>query len=275
MDRRVLALEPGRRTQFQEPRGTYHTPMPPRSFEYEEDEILTMPVEDVALAVLQDAHDNGEWNAYNWMQLAEQSYGRPPLRRLAEGWQWLFSKGAVARDYSQSAADAMFVTELGRSLLVEGTGRLVAEERLGMELHPSLETKVRRQFLLGEYDLAVFAAFRQVEVRVRELIEARDSRIGVPLMRDALGEGGKLRVAGVDEGELDARAHLFAGAMGVFKNPTSHREVDYNDPTEAAEAVLFADLLLRMIDRIATDASTTDSKLEAILEELRQRGIGG
>jgi Protein of unknown function (Hypoth_ymh) len=41
---------------------------------------------------------------------------------------------------------------------------------------------------------------------------------------------------------------LFWGAIGVFKNPTSHRPVNYDDPTVAAEAVLLADLLLRMLD---------------------------
>ena len=42
---------------------------------------------------------------------------------------------------------------------------------------------------------------------------------------------------------------LLWGAIGLFKNPTSHRPVDYN-PTVAAEAeaVLLADLLLRMHD---------------------------
>jgi uncharacterized protein (TIGR02391 family) len=206
----------------------------PTSFEYEDDELAEMSVEDIALAILRDAHANKEWNSYNWMNLARRGYGPQALRRLSEGWGWLWANGAVARDYSQSAAEAFFVTELGLSLLEEGTGRLVAEERLGFELHPLLESTVKRQFLLGEYELAVFAAMRNIEVRVRWLIGAPDSLVGVELMRQAFGSGGKLRSEGVDEGELDARAHLFAGAMGAFKNPTSHREVDFNDPTEAA-----------------------------------------
>ncbi len=31
---------------------------------------------------------------------------------------------------------------------------------------------------------------------------------------------------------------LYKGALGLFKNPSSHREVDYSDGTEAAEVVL-------------------------------------
>ena len=37
--------------------------------------------------------------------------------------------------------------------------------------------------------------------------------------------------------------------VGAFKNPLSHRPVEYADPTSAAEAVLFADLLHRLLDR--------------------------
>jgi hypothetical protein len=43
---------------------------------------------------------------------------------------------------------------------------------------------------------------------------------------------------------------LFARAIGTFKNPVSHRQVDYADATEASEVVLLADLLHRVLDRV-------------------------
>jgi hypothetical protein len=37
--------------------------------------------------------------------------------------------------------------------------------------------------------------------------------------------------------------------IGIVKNPSSHRQVDFDDPTLASEVVLLADLLLRLLDR--------------------------
>lgn len=69
-------------------------------------------------------------------------------------------------------------------------------------------------------------------------------------MRKAFGETGALASSAMDAGEHVARMELFAGAIGFFKNPTSHREVEFQDPTEAAEVILFSDLLMRILDRI-------------------------
>ena len=62
---------------------------------------------------------------------------------------------------------------------------------------------------------------------------------------------------------------LFWGAIGVFKNPSSHREVNYDDPIVAAEAVLLADLLLRLLDAMA--AKVADRKVEKAAREGRER----
>jgi hypothetical protein len=39
-------------------------------------------------------------------------------------------------------------------------------------------------------------------------------------------------------------------AIGTFKNPPSHRQVDYDDSTEASEVIMLADLLMRILGRL-------------------------
>jgi uncharacterized protein (TIGR02391 family) len=121
-----------------------------------------------------------------------------------------------------------------------------------VDLHPRIASTVRLLFSQGLYDLAAFEAMKQVEIRVRELSNASAGDIGVRLMRQAFKpDGGPLTDAKQEKGEQDATSSLFAGAIGTFKNPTSHRDVEYDDPTEASEIVVLGDLLLRMLDRRA------------------------
>jgi uncharacterized protein (TIGR02391 family) len=125
-----------------------------------------------------------------------------------------------------------------------------AQARLDVDLHSAIESKVRSPFLLGDHETASFVAFKEVEIRVRKLAAASVSDIGVPLMRAAFGPNGPLCDPAMDRGEAVALMELFAGGIGVMKNPTSHRQVLYEDPTEAAEAILLADLLHRLLDRV-------------------------
>lgn len=54
------------------------------------------------------------------------------------------------------------------------------------------------------------------------------------------------------EVEPEGMMALFRGAVSVFKNPASHREVTFEDPRSRPKS-LFADLLLRLLDaRAAT-----------------------
>lgn len=42
--------------------------------------------------------------------------------------------------------------------------------------------------------------------------------------------------------------NLFSGSIGAFKNPTSHRQIDLNDPVKAAQLMMTASNLLSMVD---------------------------
>jgi len=61
-------------------------------------------------------------------------------------------------------------------------------------------------------------------------------------------KNGPLTDMAADEAEREARAHLFAGAIGSYKNPQSHRNVDLDDPDEVAEIIMLANHLLRIVD---------------------------
>jgi len=103
---------------------------------------------------------------------------------------------------------------------------------------------------MGEYEQGVFAAMKAVEVRVRQLGGFKDDVIGVALMNQAFGPNGPLTDSSAPKGERDGTRALFVGAYAVLRNPAGHREVNYDDVAEAAEAVQTASLLMRILDRV-------------------------
>jgi hypothetical protein len=74
-------------------------------------------------------------------------------------------------------------------------------------------------------------------VRVRRLGGFADEVVGVDLMNKAFGPKGSLTDRLATKCEQEGTRGLFAGAYAVFRNPAGHREVNYEDVAEAAEAV--------------------------------------
>lgn len=225
-------------------------------------DAIELPIDDLAMRVLRHFDNEGRVNRHNltnkpaWPEHGSGKELDEMMRALAEAYDWLERHGLVAREAASGGhGEWGFITRLGQQVLEDRNAldAVRAGHRLEVDLHPSIEQTARRQFLLGEYDLAVFSALREVEARVRQLSGADKSDIGMKLMADAFKEGGPLRDPGMDKGEADAVMALFRGAIGTFKNPTSHRPVEYNDPTLASEIVLLADLLLRVLDQVEAD----------------------
>jgi uncharacterized protein (TIGR02391 family) len=182
-------------------------------------------------------------------------------RAISEAFDWLYVEGLTSkiaeppRNYPHE--DWFAITERGRRFLDHGDAALEhhrAEQLLAFPLHPAIDKRARELFLLGETEAAVMIAMKEVEVHMRGIAGLSNDLVGVKLARAAFKpDGGPLTDPAAEPGERVATMELFAGAMGTLRNPVAHRRVDYDDPVQAVEVILFADLLLRMIDR-ANDA---------------------
>ncbi len=181
----------------------------------------------------------------------DRKYKEQVFDAIAEAWGWLESQGLIVwMDASNGKNGWRKPSRRGAKLANEVEfkkylhGRALPREFL----HPSLSENVWIMFLSGEYDTAVFQAFKQVEVAVRRAGKFGDEKYGVTLMRDAFGEGGPLVDKDAIKSEREALTHLFAGALGYYKNPQSHRDVGITEPAEARELILLASHLLRIVD---------------------------
>jgi uncharacterized protein (TIGR02391 family) len=182
---------------------------------------------------------------------------------LAEAWSWLIAQGLLVIAPSAAHTPAYVLSRRAGKFADETEfRRFVAARMLQKEaLHPRIATDVWIEFMRGKFDIAVLLAMKAVEVAVREASGLPSDLLGVSLMREAFkSKNGPLADHTTEKGEQDARSALFAGAIGSYKNPQSHRDVNLDDPVEALEIVMLANHLLRIVDsRIAAAREMTTS----------------
>ncbi len=176
---------------------------------------------------------------------------------LMEAWQWLASEGFIApRPTSLPGVNSAgttvryFVTRRGKTIKTHEEFEAFRKGDLlpKRQLHPIIAQKVWPLFLRGDYDTAVFQAFKEVEIAVRNAGNYAQTDFGANLMRTAFNvTNGKLTDHNQPESEKQALSALFAGAIGYFKNPHSHRNVTVT-AEEAAEMIILASHLLRIVD---------------------------
>ncbi len=214
------------------------------------EQVTALPVDALGLVILNDLLATNEWNEYNYLLAAGQAYAGEASLAIAEAMAWRRSRALIARTPGQTSNAAISVTRTGRRIAAEGPASYYASERLQGGIHPLIEREARPQFLIGKYELGVFAAMKAVEIRVRQLGAFSDDLVGVELMSRAFGPTGFLTDRSAAKSEQEGMRNLFVGAYAVLRNPAGHREVSYDDVSEAADAVQTASLLMRILDRV-------------------------
>jgi uncharacterized protein (TIGR02391 family) len=229
------------------------------------DFLITLQPEELAgplLIALRDQVQNGLVNLGNITGTffsdspSNLHYPRSSERSIklavAEAWAWLETQGLLIPEPGINGANGFRVFSRRAATFVrpEDVARFAVARKLDKGiLHTSIADKVWSAFMRGEYDVAVFQAMKGVEVHVREAGGFSAADLGTDLMRKAFHEDhGPLTDKSVEKSERQARSALFSGAIGSYKNPHSHREVDLNEPNEALEIVLLANHLLRIVD---------------------------
>jgi uncharacterized protein (TIGR02391 family) len=173
-------------------------------------------------------------------------------RAIREAWAWLEGTGLLIEQPGYHQPNILrILSRRAQQLAREPDARRVFSARQIPKdtLHPTIREDVWALYHRGKYDTAVFEAMKAVEVAVREAAGLAAGDIGTKLMRRVFDvENGALTDKTAESSERQSLSDLFAGAIGAYKNPQSHRNVALDDPDEAAEIIMLANHLLRIVD---------------------------
>ncbi len=168
---------------------------------------------------------------------------------MAEGWNWLVREGLIAPAPGDTHG-WHFITRRGAQLKNRaGVSAYSSAAQLPRAiLHAEVIKCCWPAYVRGEYDTAVFQAFRELEVAIRVAGEFSADDIGVQLAQKAFSEkNGPLTDMAAPSGERVALLNMMAGALGSYKNPHSHRRVQLS-AVDATEMIILASHLMKIVD---------------------------
>ncbi|MGH8233283.1 MAG: TIGR02391 family protein [Rhodanobacteraceae bacterium] len=229
------------------------------------DVLLGLAPEELAQILLRSAKKNLQNKMVRIETATRELYpspgrnnGYPYQRRddihvaIAEAWNWLQVNSLIVPASEPNGRNGWFVISRRGAAITSQAEFQTFRDAVDFPkslLHPQFADKVWLSLARGDRDIAVFTAFKAVEEAVREAAGLLLTDIGAPMMRKAFAvNNGPLTDMSHPEGEREALAHLFAGAIGSYKNPHSHRTVVITDAREAQEMVMLTSHLLRIVD---------------------------
>ncbi|MDH5689180.1 MAG: TIGR02391 family protein, partial [Candidatus Bathyarchaeota archaeon] len=134
-------------------------------------------------------------------------------------------------------------TEHVMHLMRKDRRMIILEE---MKLHPKIRHVSRRLFESGDYNVAVFKAFKELEKLVKKKSGCSDPN-PVPLMGRVFSENNPILILASDD-EQRGYMHLFMGAMAGIRNIEAHGEIRNLDFHKTLEYLAFASLLAKKLD---------------------------
>jgi len=184
-------------------------------------------------------------NDYYALELSPQE-----IMLTYEAIEELRNDGYLMKDPSQRSSGFLIFTTKGKEMISKQKDPEVHALRLEEIIDDTeLLHKCINAFNNSDYEIAIFSAYKFVEEKVRTISGASSGDIGVNLMTYALHpKRGSLAINTCKlPAEQEGVYNLFKGAIAFFKNPSSHRTVNYEDRKIAIQTIAFADLLLKIL----------------------------
>ena len=226
------------------------------------DIALNVPVEELAGYLVTHHKSMPTFNIHNTMCEVDgqrKYHDRPQMDdktralykdALVEAYSWAFTEGLFIFDPSNINGNWWKVSRRGQLIdMPIDVLKLAAREMLPKAfLHPLIAEHATAIFHSGKYDAAVFQAFKQVEIYVREASNLQLD--GAALMKSAFNVKSGVLNHATDPSEREGLMFVFAGATQLFRNASGHRDLDL-EPQEAAHLLIHASYLMNLVDKYA------------------------
>jgi uncharacterized protein (TIGR02391 family) len=184
----------------------------------------------------------------------------------AEGYRAVYElerDGYIMQDPTQThTSEFKILTAKGKAVVVKSLKemKLPTVDIDQLISRDDLKERIHDDFLLSDFETAIFKAFRLLEELVRAKTGSTPETFGPDLMSKAFKPSGILKhPSALTNAEAEGLHHLMRGAIMWFKNPSSHRSVGYQDDIQAAHALGFANLLLDLADECRQSLSKMEN----------------